>query len=98
MTESNKQSLIQFGKVILLFVLGIIAIITASGVWNGVYAGAIDSFYGWVAGLNFVAEGFGVWSLWRYFFKKKEEAKVVEEVKPVEKKTTRVKKNTVTVE
>lgn len=90
MTESNKETLKQFGKVVLLFLLGMIAIITSAGVWNGVHAGAIGSFYGWVAGLNLVAEGFGIWSLYKFLFKKP----VVEEKKEEVKKTTTRKKNT----
>ena len=86
MNESNKKTLVEFGKVLALFILGMIAIITSAGVWNGVHAGAIGSFYGWVAGLNLIAEGFGVWSLWKFFFKKQEPVKVEE---PVKKKTTK---------
>ena len=89
MNESNKKTLIEFGKVIVLFLIGMIAIITSAGVWNGVHAGAIGSFYGWVAGLNLIAEGFGVWSLWKFLFKKPE----VNVEEPVKKKAT--KKNNV---
>ena len=96
MTESNKETLIHFGKVVALFLLGMIAIITSAGVWNGVHAGAISSFYGWVAGLNLVAEGFGIWSLWKFLFKKKEEDVKVEEPKPVKK--TRAKKTNVSID
>ena len=95
MTESNKETLVHFGKVVALFLLGMIAIITSAGVWNGVHAGAIGSFYGWVAGLNLVAEGFGIWSLWKFFFKKEESVKV-EEPKPVKK--TRAKKTNVSID
>lgn len=95
MTESNKATLIQFGKVAALFLLGIIAIITSAGVWNGVHAGVIGSFYGWVAGLNLIAEGFGIWSLWKFLFKKAEPVKPVEE-KPVKK--TRKKKTDITID
>ena len=85
MNESNKATLIQFAKVLALALLGMIAIITSAGVWNGVHAGAISSFYGWVAGLNLIAEGFGVWSLYKFLFKKEEPVKVEEEVKKVKK-------------
>jgi len=95
MTESNKETLIHFGKVVALFLLGMIAIITSAGVWNGVHAGAIGSFYGWVAGLNLVAEGFGIWSLWKFLFKK-EEAVKIEEPKPVKK--ARAKKTNVSID
>lgn len=94
MNESNKKTLIEFSKVAVLFILGIIAIITSAGVWNGVANDAIGSFYGWVAGLNLIAEGFGVWSLWKFFFKKKEPVKPVEE--PAKK--TRAKKTNVSID
>lgn len=78
MTESNKETLIQFGKVVALGLVGIIAIITAAGVWNGVADDAIGSFYGWVAAINLVVEGFGVYALYKKLFPKpvkKEESK-----------------------
>lgn len=96
MTQSNKETLVHFGKVVALFLLGMIAIITSAGVWNGVHAGAIGSFYGWVAGLNLIAEGFGIWSLWKFLFKKVEPVKVEEETKPVKK--TRAKKTNVSID
>lgn len=98
MTESNKETLVHFGKVVILFLLGMIAIITSAGVWNGVHAGAIGSFYGWVAGLNLIAEGFGIWSLCKFLFKKKEEEKPVAYIEKAVTNKPRIKKNTVTVE
>ena len=71
MTNSNKETLVQFGKVASIFLLSMMAIITSAGVWNGTSAGAVDHFYGWVAGLNLLAEGFGIYKLARYFFSKK---------------------------
>jgi len=59
-----------FGKVVALFLAGFIAIITASGVWNGVAEGCVDSFYGWVAGINFIIQGFGIYSLYKKLFPK----------------------------
>ncbi len=70
MTESNKETFIHFGKVVALGLIGFIAIIAAAGVWNGVANDAIGSFYGWVAGINLIVEGFGVWSLYKKFFPK----------------------------
>lgn len=70
MTDSNKETMVKFGKVALVGLLGMIAIITSAGVWNGVHEGAIGSFYGWVAGINLIAEGFGIYKLAKYFFKK----------------------------
>ena len=78
MTENNKETFRQFGKVVLLGLVGFIAIITSAGVWNGVANGAIGSFYGWVAGLNLIAEGFGVWSLYKKLFPKKVDNKQTE--------------------
>lgn len=70
MSEENKKTMIQFGKIGLLGLIGFIAIITSAGVWNGVANDAIGSFYGWVAFVNLVAEGFGVWSLHKKLFPK----------------------------
>lgn len=75
MNSTNKETLKEFGKAALLIILGIVVIITSAGVWNGVASHAIDSFYAWAAGLNLVAEGFGVWSLYKWLFKKKAEDK-----------------------
>lgn len=68
MTDSNKETLVQFGKGLSIFLLSMMAIITSAGVWNGVAKDAIDSFYGWVAGLNFIAEGLGIYKLVKYLF------------------------------
>ena len=72
MTERNKETFVNFGKAVLLGLIGFVAIITAAGVWNGVANDAIGSFYGWVASLNLIAEGFGVYSLYKKLFPKKE--------------------------
>jgi hypothetical protein len=71
MTESNKETLIQFAKVAGFGLACFAALITAAGVWNAVALGAIGSFYGWVAGANLVVEGFGFWSLYKKLFPKK---------------------------
>lgn len=67
---SNKETLIYTAKVFGVAVLGMIALITSAGVWNGVALGAIGGFYGVVAGLNLVAEGFGIYKLTKVLFKK----------------------------
>ena len=72
MTETNKENLIYWCKGLLLGLIGFLAIITSSGVWNGVANDAINSFYGWVAGLNLIAEGFCIWVLYKKLFPKKE--------------------------
>ena len=71
MTEANKETLITFGKVASLMLLAIVAIISAAGVWNAAALKAIGSFYGWVAGVNICAEGFGIYKLYKYLFSKK---------------------------
>lgn len=73
MTESNKESLIKFAKVLGLFLLAMVAIITSSGVWNGVTKDAISSFYGWVAGINLAASGFYIYLLYKKLFPNKNE-------------------------
>ena len=98
MNESNKKTLIEFGKVVALFLLGMIAIITSAGVWNSVHAGAIGSFYGWVAGLNLIAEGFGIWSLWKFLFKKKEEEKPVAYIEKAVTKKPRANKTNISID
>lgn len=70
MTKDNRNTLKEFGKVVLLTVLGFIAIISAVGTWNAAALGAIGSFYGWVAGMNFIVEGFGIYKLWTKLFPK----------------------------
>ena len=70
MTYQNKETIVQFGRVALLIILCIVAIITSAGVWNGVASGVIDSFYGWVAGLNLILEGFYIYLLYQKLFPK----------------------------
>ena len=65
-------------KVVLLGLLIMITIITCSGVWNGVYltkdlAENVGSFYGWVAGLDFIASGVGLYFLGKKWVFKKED-------------------------
>lgn len=73
MTDSNKENLIQFGKVAGFGLACFAALITAAGVWNAVAVGAIGAFYGWVAGANLIVEGFGFYSLYKKLFGKKTE-------------------------
>ena len=96
MNENNKKTLVQFLKVLSVFLLGFIALITNVEIFNMVHEGCTDLFHGWVAFFNLVAEGFGV-----YFYQKaigafsdfkatkKEEPKAEEPVKT--KKTTKKK-------
>ena len=65
MTESNKQNLKYFCKVLFAMLSVLFLIITSSGVWNGVALGAIDSFYGWIAGANLVITGYAFYKLFK---------------------------------
>jgi hypothetical protein len=71
MTDSNKETLIQFAKVAGFGLACFAALIAAAGVWNAVALGAIGSFYGWVAGANLAVEGFGFYTLYKKLFPKK---------------------------
>jgi len=80
MTNSNKETLIHFAKVLLFAIICGGIIITLAGILNAVTLGAIGSFYGWVAGFSFIVEIFGVISLYKKLFPKGTEKK---EEKPV---------------
>ena len=71
MTEQNKQTLIQFGKVLAFGLPAFMAIITFAGVLNGVVAHGLDAFYGWVAGLHLGAEVYPFYLYFRKLFPKK---------------------------
>ena len=66
MTDSNKQSLVHFLKVLLIFVLAMLTIVTSAGIWNTYAQSNIDGFYFLCSIINFVAEGILI-----YFFAKK---------------------------
>ena len=53
MTTSNKKDLKHFGKVAAALTAGLVDIATHCAVWNGVTAGTIDGFLGWVAAVDF---------------------------------------------
>ena len=57
MNDSNKGNMRRGGKVLLLFIFALIAIMSFAGILNAVTANALDSFIGWVAAVNFFAEG-----------------------------------------
>lgn len=63
---TNKESLVLFGKVFLVMILAMIAIISGAAVWNAAAVGAASAFYVVVSVLNFIAEGVGL-----YFLSKK---------------------------
>lgn len=72
MNDRDKKSLKEFGSVVLVMLVIAAAIITSAGVWNAVALKAIPSFYGWVAGVNAVVEGFGIYKLIKKLFKKED--------------------------
>lgn len=69
---SNKETLKEFGKAVIILLLAIIAIISGAGVWNAAAAGAIGTFYVVVSIINFIAEGVGIFFLGRKLFKRKD--------------------------
>ena len=57
MNEMNKNNLLSGGKVFCLFFFAIVAIIAFAGNLNALTAHPeLEHFYGWGAGINFVAE------------------------------------------
>ena len=72
MNESNKGNMRRGGKVLLLFIFALIAIMSFAGVLNAVTANVLESFIGWVAGVNFIAEGVLIYLLGKNLFKKDE--------------------------
>lgn len=71
LSESNRQNLKYFVKVLFAMFSVLFLIITSSGVWNGVTLGAIEPFYGWIAGANFVITGYAFYKLFRPWLDKK---------------------------
>lgn len=69
MNESNKGNMRRGGKVLLLFIFALIAIMSFAGVLNAVTANTLESFIGWVAGVNFIAEGVLIYLLGKNLFK-----------------------------
>ena len=72
MTEKNKETLMTFGKVALMFFLGFLAIITGAFIWNAAAVGSASTFYVVVSVLNVIAEGVGMYFLGKKIFKKGE--------------------------
>lgn len=69
---SNKETLKEFGKAVIILLLAMIAIISGAGVWNAAAAGAIGTFYVVVSIINFIVEGVGIFFLGRKLFKRKD--------------------------
>jgi len=61
MNERNKNSLVQFLKVLSVFLLGFVALITNVEIFNMAHGGHTDGFHGWVAFINLISEGFGLY-------------------------------------
>lgn len=65
MNENNKKTLMQFLKVLSVFLLGFIALIPNVEIFNMAAKHYTDGFHVVVAILNLIAEGFGI-----YFYQK----------------------------
>ena len=75
MSESNKKSLILFAKVVCVFLLALVIIISNAAVWNAFALGctAVDGFVLGVSIVNFLFEiGALVWVCIKKVFAKKE--------------------------
>ena len=72
MTKQNKETLVQFGKIAIFGISAFAALIAFIGIINGVVANGLESFYGWVGGLNLCIEGVFFYALYKRLFKKVE--------------------------
>ena len=81
MNESNKKTLVQFLKVLSVFLLGFIAIIVNVEIFNMAHGGHTDGFHVVLAIINLIAEGVGA-----YFYQKAIGAFAFGEKKKEEKK------------
>lgn len=72
MTDQNKETLVQFGKVAIFGISTFVALIAFIGIINGVVVNGLDSFYGWVGGFNLCIEGVFFYALYKRLFKKVE--------------------------
>ena len=73
MTEKVKDIIKLVGKISLVAVLGVIALITGAAVWHAAAVGVINGFCVAVSVINFLAEGVALYFLGRKLFKKKEQ-------------------------
>ena len=78
MTEKTKDIIKLVGKIALLVVLGLFALITGAALWHAAALGCVSGFCIAISVLNFLMEGVGLYFLGRKLFKKKAEP-VVEE-------------------
>ena len=72
MTDNNKQSLIQFAKVLLIFILAFVVIIPNAEIWNLASQHLTDGFHVVLSVLNFVFGGLCTFALGRKLLKKNE--------------------------
>ena len=72
MNEMNKSHMKSGAKAFLMFFISLIAIIAFAGNLNAVSANGLESFYGWGAGVNFLAEIYLIWNLYKRLYKKDE--------------------------
>lgn len=70
MTDQNKETLVQFGKVAIFGISAFAALITLMSIYNGC---GINSFYGVVGTFNFAVEVFFFIKLYKKLFKKEEQ-------------------------
>ena len=73
MTDQNKETLVQFGKVAIFGISAFVALIAFIGIINGVVFNGLDSFYGWVGGFNLCIEGVFFYALYKKLFKKEKQ-------------------------
>lgn len=72
MNDFNKGNMKAGGKVFLMVFISLIAIIAFAGNINAVTVNGLDSFYAWGAGINFLAEIYLIWNLYKRLYKKDE--------------------------
>ena len=72
MNDFNKGNIKAGGKVFLMVFISLIAIIAFAGNINAVTVNGLDSFYALGAGINFLAEIYLIWNLYKRLYKKDE--------------------------
>ena len=73
MNDFNKGNMKAGGKAFLMIAISLIAIIAFAGNLNALAVHPdLESFYGWGAGVNFLAEIYLIWNLYKRLYKKDE--------------------------
>ena len=72
MNDFNKGNMKAGGKAFLMIFISLIAIIAFAGNLNAVTVNGLESFYAWGAGINFLAEIYLIWNLYKRLYKKDE--------------------------